>query len=104
MRRRRQRRPRDRRGHAYTVGGAMTHLERHRWRELFILGGSLLLAGCASTRDKSSSLAPPGLGGESPSYFGSGEGIGGGRAARRPAFTSLTKSSDSDKDDVIALA
>src|SRR5262245_46226078 len=79
-----------RRGHAFSVGGAMFHLERHPWRKL-VIGGTLLLSGCASTRDKSTSLAPPGLGGESPSYFGNGEGIGGGRAGRRPAFTSLEK-------------
>jgi polysaccharide export outer membrane protein len=83
----------------------MRHLERHPWRKLFVVGGSLLLAGCTSTRDRPPSLAPPGLGGESPSHFGSGEGIGGNRAARRPAFASLTKSQDhDDASDVIALA
>lgn len=76
----------------------MFHPERHPWRKLIMIGGSLLLAGCASTRDKSTSLAPPGLGGESPSHFGSGEGIGGGRAARRPAFTVLEKKSSSSDE------
>jgi len=74
------------------------HLERHPWRRLALLSGAFLLAGCASFRDKSASLAPPGLGGESPSYFGNGEGIGGGRAARRPAFTALEKKRVHDED------
>src|SRR5262245_48855600 len=77
----------------------MFHLERHPWRKLVVISGCFLLAGCATTRDKPASLAPPGLGGESPSHFGDGEGIGGGRAARRPAFSALEKKSASADDE-----
>jgi polysaccharide biosynthesis/export protein len=91
-----------RRGHAFSVGGSMFHQERHPWRKLVVIGGSLLLAGCASTREKPASMAPPGLGGESPSVFGSGEGIGGNRAARRPAFTALEKRRSAGDDSVAA--
>jgi polysaccharide biosynthesis/export protein len=81
----------------------MNHLDRHPWRKFVILGGAMLLAGCASSRNKSESLAPPLLGGESPSHFGPGEGIGGNRAARRPAFAALTKTKADDGPDVISL-
>src|SRR5215211_1179242 len=61
-----------------------------------------MLVGFAGSREIPAYMAPPGLGGESPSVFGSGEGIGGNRAARRPAFTALEKRPSFDDDSVAA--